>query len=123
LIEPQLSAGKFVICDRYLDSSLAYQGYGQGLNLEWIKTTSKDLPVPQLTVLLDLPAHIGLTRQQQQQKFEKLGIEFLEKARQGYLEIARQEPKRFLVLDALDSTNQLLESITQEIKHRYFKTI
>lgn len=119
LIWPNLEAGNFVICDRYLDSSLAYQGYGRGLDLAWIRTVSKDLPVPQLTFLLDLPPPTGLQRQKQHNKFEALGIDFLERVRQGYLEIAREEPERIVVLDALNSPVRLMELIQQEVKRRW----
>jgi dTMP kinase len=107
------------ICDRYLDSSLAYQGYGQGLEISWLKSVNKDLPIPSLTFLLDLPAKISLTRQNKKQKFENLGINFLERVRQGYLKIAQQEPKRIIVLNALNSPDQLINLITQEIKRKY----
>lgn len=119
LIGPELAAGKFVICDRYLDSSLAYQGYGRGLQIAWLRSVSQGLPVPRLTFLLDLPAHAGLERQNQRQKFEALGEDFLERVRQGYLQTAREEPKRFVVLDALSQPSKLMELIRQEVKQRW----
>lgn len=119
LIRLELAAGKFVICDRYLDSSLAYQGYGRGLEIAWLESVSQGLPVPQLTFLLDLPARAGLERQNQRQKFEALGIEFLERVRQGYLQIAHQEPERFVVLDALATPGELSRQIQHEVKQRW----
>lgn len=119
LIGPQLAADKFVICDRYLDSSLAYQGYGRGLELAWLKSVSQGSPVPQVTFLLDLPAHTGLERQKQRQKFEALGEDFLERVRQGYLKIAREEPERLVVLDALATPGELSRQIQQEVKQRW----
>jgi dTMP kinase len=119
LIGPELAANKFVICDRYLDSSLAYQGYGRGLEIVWLRLVSQGLPVPQLTFLLDLPARTGLERQKRHQKFEALGVEFLERVRQGYLKIAREEPERFVVLDALATPPELSQQIQQEVKQRW----
>jgi dTMP kinase len=119
LIRLELAAGKFVICDRYLDSSLAYQGYGRGLEIAWLESVSQGLPVPQLTFLLDLPAHAGLERQKRHQKFEALGEDFLERVRQGYLKIAREEPERFVVLDALATPPELSQQIQQEVKQRW----
>lgn len=93
-----------VICDRFSDSTLAYQGYGRGLNLETIEEindlATEDIK-PELTVLLDIPAHTGLSRKKSPSKdrFEAENTVFHRKVREGYLEMAAAEPQRWLVID------------------------
>jgi dTMP kinase len=106
VINPALAKGKVVVCDRFYDSTLAYQGYGRGLDLDTIKRLnelSTDGLKPTLTILLDIPAAEGLARKNKdrQDRFEKEELAFHEQVRQGYLQLARNEPKRFLVIDAL----------------------
>jgi dTMP kinase len=103
VIAPALLAGKVVLCDRWLDSSLAYQGYGRGLNLEWLRQVAKgavgDLR-PDRTFLFDLPPEVGLARFAGHDRLEREPIAFHQRVRQGYLELARAEAGRFVVLDA-----------------------
>ena len=106
VINPALANGEIVVCDRFYDSTLAYQGYGRGLDLDMIKhinALSTDGLKPSLTILLDIPAAEGLARKskESQDRFEKEKLAFHEQVRQGYLQLARNEPKRFVVLDAL----------------------
>jgi dTMP kinase len=110
VINPALAKGEVVICDRFYDSTLAYQGYGRGLDLDMIKLLnelSTDGLKPSLTILLDISAAEGLARKKakRQDRFEKEELAFHEQVRQGYLQLARNEPKRFLVIDALLSKN------------------
>ena len=106
VVTPNLENGNVVICDRFYDSTLAYQGYGRGLDLDLIKKLN-ELSTgglkPTLTVLLDIPAAEGLARKNKERidRFEKETIVFHEQVRQGYLQLARNEPRRFLVVDAL----------------------
>lgn len=123
LIKPALKEDKIVLCDRFTDSTIAYQSYGHGLDLDLIKKT-EDLSIgnfkPDLTFLLDLPAEKGLQRSKKrlndvnsaEEKFEDLDIGFHEKLREGFLQIAKSEPERVHVIDAL----QPLEKIAQDIK-------
>ena len=113
VIRPALEAGKAVICDRYADATLAYQGYARGLDLDLIRCLH-DVAlgglIPDLTLLLDLPPSIGLARawsqidggqrDRQETRFEEERIDFHRKVRAGYLELARQAPERFRVIDA-----------------------
>ncbi len=113
LVNPFLSAGKTVLCDRFYDATVAYQGFARGLDIELINKLHefilKDLK-PDITFLLDLPPKVGLLRAWQQIKngtrtgietrFEEEKLPFHEKVRSGYLEIARVEPDRFRVIDA-----------------------
>jgi dTMP kinase len=105
VIRPSLQQGKLVICDRFTDSTIAYQGYGRGLNLETIEEIN-DLATqgikPDLTVLLDISAQQGLTRKKSKtnDRFEAENIAFHNKVRDGYLKLAAEEPERWLVIDA-----------------------
>jgi dTMP kinase len=114
IIAPALSAGKIVLCDRFSDSTLAYQGYGRGIDLDWLRrlndTATQGLR-PDLSFLFDCPVDVGLARASQRSKqsqagrpredrFEREKIEFHERVRQGFLALARAEPKRFRVIDA-----------------------
>lgn len=124
LILPLLSAGKAVLCDRYYDATVVYQGYARGLDIGLIrglhKLILKDLK-PDITILLDLPPEEGLARAWKQinsgtrtdieSRFEKETLAFHEKVRSGYLELARLEPERFRVIDASKSESQVRKEI------------
>ncbi len=126
VILPALAAGKVVICDRYTDSTLAYQGYGRGIDLQFLRRLNEfaDRGVqPDLTFLLDCPVELGLSRTAQrhrkitsgenrEDRFEHEKLEFHQKVRAGFLEMARAEPWRFRVVDAARS----VEEVAQEIR-------
>lgn len=109
LIRPALERGKWVICARYADSSLAYQGHAYGNDLEELRRLQSFATyglVPDLTVLLDVPVEIGLGRKRQGEwnRFEDAeGAGFFERVRAGYLAIAAAEPDRVCVIDASGS--------------------
>lgn len=96
VIRPQLKAGKIVICDRWLDATVAYQGYGLGVDLAWIDAVAKEVTQglkPDLTLFLDLPVKQGLERARKRGKpdrIEKRHLSFHEKVRKGYLALARK---------------------------------
>ncbi len=126
VIKPSLADGKVVICDRFFDSTTAYQGYGRGLDLKMVRAVNlvgSQGMVPGLTVLLDLPAEEGLARKKskKQDRFEKEELAFHEQVRQGYLQLARNEPKRFLVVDALLPKNTVASIIGDRVKRLVFK--
>ena len=104
LIRPALDEGKVVVCDRFSDSTIAYQGYGRGLDLAAVRaldTFATGGLVPDLTVLLDLPVAAGRARKPgERDAIEAEGIAFHEHVRQGYLALAAEEPRRWLALDA-----------------------
>ena len=107
IIAPALSGGKIVLCDRFSDSTLAYQGYGRGLDLDWLRRlndTATEGLRPDMSFLLDCPVDVGLARAARrgarEDRFERENLEFHEKVRQGFLALARAEPKRFRVVDA-----------------------
>ena len=113
LIKPRLAEGKIVVCDRYFDATLVYQGVARGLDTELIcelhRIIFEDLK-PDITLLLDLPPRVGLARAWQEldsgsrpgteSRFEEETIGFHEKVRAGYLELVGREPDRFKVIDA-----------------------
>lgn len=105
VILPGLQQGKVIICDRFADSTVAYQGYGRGLDMKMIEylnqLATKGIK-PDLTVLLDLPVAKGLQRKTRSEfdRFEAEDIAFHSRVRQGYLDLAAKEPKRWLVIDA-----------------------
>jgi len=110
VIGPSLEDGKAVICDRYAPSSVAYQGYGRGLDLGLIEAMNEAATSgigPDLVVLLDIAAEEGLARKEResqsspgQQRFEEEDLAFHERVRQGYLEMAAADPGRWLVVNA-----------------------
>jgi dTMP kinase len=104
VIGPALAAGKIVICDRFADSTLAYQGYGRGLDLEFIRKLNDETTegwTPDLTLLLDVPPEVGIARGGAQLDVTgRESLEFHERVREGFLSLAKQEPKRFVVIDA-----------------------
>ena len=101
VIKPRLERGEVVLCDRWLDATLAYQGYGGGVDKKWIeglgKTATQGIQ-PALTLFLDLPLKIGLRRALSRKKADRVeskNIHYHEKVRKGYLAIAKKEPRRF----------------------------
>jgi dTMP kinase len=105
VIRPALERGEIVLSDRYADASVAYQGYGRGLDRQTIRELNALATggvQPDLTLLLDLDAAMGLRRlgDRELDAFEKLDLTFHHRVRQGYLEIAREEKNRIVVLDA-----------------------
>ena len=120
VIRPDLKAGKVVICDRYADSTTAYQSYGRGLDLEVVKTINHIATgglTPDLTVLLDIPAEAGLARKfaRKHDRFELEKKAFHQKVRTGYLKMAADEPGRWLVVDASQSKEKIEEIIWQRV--------
>lgn len=121
VIRPGLEQGKVVICDRFSDSTMAYQGYGRGLNLETIEEinglATGDVK-PHLTILLDIPANTGLSRKTSPSKdrFEAEEIAFHRKVRDGYLEMAAAEPERWLIVDGTLSRAEIGKIIWNSVR-------
>jgi len=122
LIRPSLQKGHIVVCDRYIDASVAYQGYGRGLSIEMIKRLNDWATGgirPNLTVLLDLSPEEGLKRVRTSKKMDRIegeNLEFHRRVREGYLEIARSDPDRFLVLDATRSMEEIQRFIREAVE-------
>jgi dTMP kinase len=123
-ILPLLSDGKMVLCDRYYDATMAYQGFARGLSIGLIEKMHKLLfenLKPDITLLLDLPPEIGLKRAWKQinngnrigeeTRFEEERLSFHRRVREGYLELSRLEPERFRVIDASKDEDGVREEI------------
>ena len=120
VIQPGLESGKVVICDRYADSTTAYQSYGRGLDLAMVNAVNNAATrglTPALTVLLDMPVEAGLARKKDKKRdrFEQEDIAFHRRVREGYLKLAASEPKRWLVLDATQSKRKIAGLIWQKV--------
>ena len=120
-IKPALQAGQWVVCDRFTDASRAYQGNGRGLNQDTINTLAnwvqEDLQ-PDMTVLLDAPAEVGMDRAGRRGAADRLEIEktdFYARVREGYLALAKSEPHRFIVIDASRPLSQVQADIAENI--------
>jgi dTMP kinase len=107
MIRPHLARGGTVVCDRYSDSTLAYQGYGHGLDLEVLRSIidfASDHLAPDLTLLLDLPVEVGLARRRRSDsdwnRLDALEVDFHGRVRNGYLELAKMEPSRWIRINA-----------------------
>jgi dTMP kinase len=122
IIKPALKAGKIVLCDRFSDSTIAYQGAARDLGLNKVHRLCKEINEdvqPLLTFFLDLDPEIGLKRvnnYRTQDRIEKEKTNFHEKVRQGFLTLAKQEPQRITVLDASRSPEDLLKEALKKIK-------
>ena len=104
ILKPSLDKGTFVICDRYYDSTIAYQSYARGLDLDMVKAVNKigsRSLTPDLTILLDIPVERAFERNREKRpdRFEKENLSFHKRVRQGYLALAKSEPKRWLIID------------------------
>ncbi len=124
LIAPAITAGKVVLCDRFLDSTTVYQGVARAIDsrqVDLINQFAVGTLRPDLTILIDLPPEIGLARVRarsdgQLDRMEQEAIEFFEAVRQGYLDLAASEPKRFIVLDGSQSIAALEAEIWARIE-------
>ncbi len=130
IIAPALEKGKIVLCDRFIDATLAYQGFGRQIDLNWLEEIhrrSLGHVKPNLTFLIDLPPEEGLKRAWQriaqketkEDRFEKESLEFHQRVRAGYLFLAQREPDRFVILngmqDAISLHQEILRHLPQEL--------
>ena len=120
IVRPAVEKGKIVLCDRHTDSTVAYQGYGRGLDIERINNlnniaTSGDKP--DLTFVFDIDVETSMKRVGgQKDRMESAGMEFFNRVRNGYLEIARQEPERVKVIDAAKSIDDIHKNVVDILK-------
>ena len=117
IVNPAVEDGKIVLCDRHIDSSVAYQGYGRGLDIEqidrlnMIATNGKR---PDLTLVFDIDAETSMKRfGTEKDRMESAGIDFFNRVRKGYLELANQEPERIRVLDATKSIEEIHNEVVK----------
>jgi len=119
LIRPALGRGAIVLCDRFADSTFAYQGFGRGLSLSWLENANRAATgglMPHRTLLLDVPASVGLVRRRRargnQNRLDRESAAFHQRVRQGFLTLASRAPRRIQVVDA----NRPVEVVRAEIE-------
>jgi dTMP kinase len=125
LIRPELAQGSIVLCDRYADSTLAYQGYGHGLDLallrQFLNFATGSL-WPDLTLLLDIDAEEGLRRRKRSggewNRLDAYALAFHRRVRDGYRALASQEPQRWVIIDAAQPFDQVQQQIRQVVMER-----
>ena len=121
VVRPRLALGEIVLSDRYADSTIAYQGYGHQQDLEQVRALVKYATsglLPDLTVLLDVGVEIGIGRKAKSQEWNRLDaytLEFHQRVRTGYLEMVKQEPKRWAVVDAGKGWDEVQEELRNKI--------
>ena len=121
VIKPALREGKLVLCDRFGDSTLAYQGYGHGLNLDTLRTMldfATDKLKPDLTLLLDVDVETGLQRKRKEDEWNRLdayALAFHQRVREGYHELCRQDPERWRVIDAMQPKEAVQLALRQAV--------
>jgi len=124
IINPALDEGKIVISDRYADSSFAYQGYGRGIDIESLRCLNDFATSglkPDLTILLDVPVELGLKRQQDRNRFEAESVEFHQRVRNGFLKLAKQEPDRWVTIDASKEIEEVESLVIKVLEARFPK--
>jgi dTMP kinase len=125
LIRPALAAGRWVVCDRFIDSMLAYQGYGRGVPIADLLVVQRFATggfTPDLTLILDLPVREGLRRAGHRggggDRFERLDVSFHERLRNGFLQIAAGNPERCVVIAAGGGVETVRDSILDAVRER-----
>ena len=123
IINPNLKKNKIIFCDRYIDSTIAYQGKGRNLSEDKIKELIDilNLPIPDLTILLDLPVEDGLLRANKRNeldRFEKEDINFHKSIRKSYLDLQKKDPKRIFLFDSSIPENKLFENVLNLIEKK-----
>jgi len=126
VILPALRENKTVVCDRFYDSSTAYQGWGRGINIEDVKRINHIATlgtVPDITFLIDIPPNESVRRKNLMpgsavDRMEVSGITFYEQVRNGYLAIAKSEPERFVVIDGMKSVKEIAQEVWMVVSDR-----
>lgn len=125
-VRPALEAGELVLMDRFIDSSVAYQGYGRGLDvtaINWLNAYATDQTQPDLTLYFDVPSEVGLARirANAEREVNRLDLEALDmhqKVRQGYQELAQAQPERVVTIDASQDLEAVIADTLKVIKER-----
>ena len=123
LIRPGLASGRIVVCDRFHDATVAYQGFGGGLDVRWLDRVGREAiqhVMPTCTILLDLPTDRGFARlHRARDRMERKTRRFHQRVRRGYLQLAKREPRRVVVIDASRSPRGVREHIRTVLHHRF----
>ncbi len=119
ILEPELKSGKIILCDRFLDSTIAYQGYGNGIDIKTIEQlgrfATKDL-VPDLTILFDIQPEKGLGRAgQKKDRIESRSLDYHNRVRAGYLALSKQYPSRIKVIKVDGSVEEIFKKVKAHI--------
>jgi len=131
VIQPALDRGAWVLCDRFADSTTAYQGFGRGFSVELMETINQfavGAAIPDMTILLDVNVSLGMQRCAKRQigkkiqydRIESEALEFHEKVRQGYLELAIRFPDRFRKVDAMRHAEPIAEDVWKLVNDAFF---
>lgn len=120
IIQPALAAGKIVLCDRYADSTMAYQGYGLGLDRDALRAITRFATgglVPDLTFYIDVPVEVGIARKQRGEtnRLDEKALAYHERVRAGFLEMARAEPSRWVIVDGTESVERVQDTICARV--------
>lgn len=121
VIKPALEAGKIVISDRFSDATVAYQGYGRGLDIPWIEALNEKATegiLPEVTFLLDINPDLARQRAKKKDRMEREEIDFHQRVRQGYLELAKLHPERIKIINGESSPKEIHLTI-RKIALRY----
>lgn len=121
IVNPAIESGKIVLCDRHTDSTIAYQGYGRGVDIEQLKMLN-NLAVgkrkPDLTFVFDIDIEVSMKRVgKEKDRMESAGIEFFNRVRNGYLEIAKQEPKRVKIIDSSSTIEDIHKQVVNFLQY------
>ena len=126
VIRPALARGEWVLCDRFADSTFAYQGYGRGIDVGLLRNFNDFATeglVPDLTILLDVPLEVSRSRLAARQaatataadRIEQAGVMFHRRLREGFLELAQAEPNRFAVIDSSGGVEQVAAAVAESV--------
>ena len=125
IVNPAVEAGKIVLCDRHTDSTVAYQGYGRGLDLERINLLNNlatNDRKPDLTFVFDIDTETSMKRVgKEKDRMESAGLEFHNRVRDGYLKIAQQEPERIKVIEASKSIEDIHKDVLNQLAKKFFQ--
>ena len=132
VIRPALAQGRVVLCDRFTDATLAYQGFGRRLDLDrlrWLNEWATDTLHPDLTLIFDLPEEVGLTRARSRNsaapvdegRFESEDLRFHRCVREGYLALAQEDAKRYAVIDARGTPDEVFARTWEVVRPRVAK--
>ena len=122
IVNPAVNEGKIVLCDRHIDSTVAYQGYGRGLDIDRIKMLNNIATngrKPDLTIVFDIDVETSMQRVgKNKDRMESAGIEFHNRVRDGYLKIAKEEPERIKVVNSIQTVDDVFEDV-KKIVNKY----
>ncbi|OGP52892.1 MAG: dTMP kinase [Deltaproteobacteria bacterium RBG_13_52_11] len=119
VIRPALEKGQMILCDRYIDATIAYQGYGRGVDIDFIVEMNQWATgglTPHRTIVLDCPVDLGMARAKGEDRFEREGHTFHQRVREGYLRIAQKDPERVRVVSGKGEQVAIQEEIRRIIR-------